>query len=87
MDLYLKTRRESVAQAQTKLRLANAAERHRSLNAKRDCKKLILSAKGLTAIFLSGSLKGAVSETNMNWTSFSTFIAKKYAAEWLKNTK
>lgn len=87
MDFSLKSERQSVAQAKTKLALANAVERHRSLNAKRNCKNLILSAKGLSAIFLSGSLKGAMSDKSMSITSFSTLIGKKVAAEWLKNTK
>lgn len=87
MDFSLKSRRDSVAQAHTKLALSNAVERHRSLNAKRNCKNLILSAKGLTAIFLSGSLKGAMSDASISVSSFSTLIAKKFAVEWLRNTQ
>lgn len=87
MDFSLTYKRKSVANAKTAVKLVNALERHRSLQAKQQCKRLILSAKGLSAIFLSGSVKGAVSDKNMSLTSFSGLLAKKCAAEWLKDTK
>lgn len=87
MDLSLNAKRHKVLDAKMKLDAAVAMERHSSLKAKENCNKLILSAKGLSVIFMSGAVKGAMSKQNMTVATFSKLISKKMLAGWLSSSE
>lgn len=83
MLLSLKDKRKKVDDASALAQAACALDKHTSLKAKKDCKKLILSTKGLAVMFISGAIKGAMSEQSMDGADVGKLVGKRALSAWL----
>jgi hypothetical protein len=83
MNLSLDKKRQRVNEAKAHMDAARAFDKHQTLKAKKSCKTLMVSTKGLTTAFMAGVIKEATSGQPMTASKASTIAAKRLFSIWL----
>jgi len=83
MDIFLKAERLELQLAEDRMRAANAMHSHTKAEAKRQTRMLLSSAKGISASFAAGLIRGATQD-KPSASKQLTSIARKFAlSAWM----
>lgn len=83
MDFFLKSERLEVQMAEDKVRAAKALHSHTKKESIRQSRLLLSSAKGISASFAAGVIKGASQDKSSTSSSLFMMLRKYLLSAWI----
>lgn len=83
MKAFLQNYQKEVERCEAKLLAANALDKHASLKAREEVKRLILSPKGLSVAFGAGMAKGYTQDKSNSTGNMQKTLVKQAISAWL----